>query len=233
MTEEGLRKIPDRLVFVDVETTGLDSKKDRIIEIFMLSLSKNGEVKEYETLINPGRPLPDIITEITGLTDSDLAGAPAEGEVAAEIREFVGLGTPVAHNLPFDLRFLNALFKRNNLLELGTGGVDTLAISRALFPKLCVYPEGGGSHRLSNLMYHFGLQASYANAHRARDDVMLLVEVFRSLQAYASGNSGLSYPEAATHGCPNCGSAMQVTYSEGQTVLTCKKQPACAVKLVV
>ncbi|MDI9484163.1 MAG: 3'-5' exonuclease [Bacillota bacterium] len=221
------------MVFFDVETTGLDGYRDRIIEIFMLSLSKRGEVEEYGTLINPERPLPEKITEITGLRDSDLAHAPAEREVAAEIREFVGHATPVAHNLSFDLRFLNSMFKRNNLLELVSGGIDTLSISRALFPKLCIYPQGGGSHRLSNLMYHFGLQDSYANSHRAKDDVMLLVEVFRCLQDYASGKSGISFPEAAIQGCPACGSAMYVEYQDGQTILSCKKQPSCAAKLVV
>jgi DNA polymerase-3 subunit alpha (Gram-positive type) len=216
-----------------VETTGLDGNRDRIIEIFLLSLSKCGEVAVYETLMNPERPIPANITEITGLTDSDLIGAPTESQVATAIREFMGFGTPVAHNLPFDLRFLNAMFRRNNLLEMGAGGIDTLAISRALFPKLCIYPEGGGSHRLSNLMYHFGLEDSYANAHRAKDDVMLLVEVFRHLQDYASGNTEMRFPEAVTHGCPTCGSAMYLTQSGDQRILTCKKQPACTAKLVV
>ena len=225
--------IPDRLVFFDVETTGLDGNRDRIIEIFLLSLSKGGEVAMYETFIDPERPIPSNITEITGLTDSDLMGAPTESEVAEEIREFVSFGTPVAHNLPFDLRFLNAMFRRNNLLELGAAGIDTLAISRALFPKLCIYPEGGGSHRLSNLMYHFGLQDSYANSHRAKDDVMLLVEIFRHLQDYATGTSEMRFAEAVTHGCPTCGSAMYLTRSGDQKILTCKKHPSCTAKLVV
>lgn len=225
--------IPERLVFCDVETTGLDGTRDRIIEIFLLSLSKNGEVAEYGTLINPERPLPPNITKITGLTDLDLIDAPTEKKVAGEIREFMGFATPVAHNLPFDLRFLNAMFQRNNLLELGGAGIDTLAISRALFPKLCIYPQGGGSHRLSNLMYHFGLEDSYANAHRARDDVMLLVEVFRHLQDYSSCTTPMRFPEALTHGCPTCGSTMYLARQGNQITLTCKKQPACTMKLVV
>lgn len=225
--------IPERLIFLDVETTGLDGYRDRIIEIFLLSLNQSGEVAEYGTLIDPGRPIPPNITAITGLTDSDLQGAPTEAKVASEIREFIGLGTPVAHNLAFDLRFLNAMFRRNRLLGMGTIGIDTLAISRALFPKLCIYPGGGGSHRLSNLMYHFGLEDSYANAHRARDDVMLLVEVFRHLQDFATGRAQVSYPEAVTHGCPTCGSAMYLSREGGRNVLSCKKQPSCTVELVV
>ena len=160
---------------MDVETTGLNSAAERIIEIFMLKLWSSGQVEEYGTLINPGRPLPAVITEITGLTDADLADSPRENEVAEAIRDFIGDGTLVAHNLSFDQRFLAAMFRRTNQRPLSTNGIDTLKLSRTLFPKLCIYPGGGGSHKLSNLMYHFGLDGLYSNSHRARDDVMLLV----------------------------------------------------------
>ncbi len=135
--------ISGQLIFLDVETTGLSPRWDRIIEIFLVSLQKDGEVRELGTLINPERPIPARITELTGLTDRDVAQAPLESEIAAEIRDFIGFGLPVAHNLPFDRGFLNAMFRRNNLLEIGDAGLDTLAISRELFPpKLCIYPGG-------------------------------------------------------------------------------------------
>ncbi|HHY10164.1 MAG TPA: 3'-5' exonuclease, partial [Firmicutes bacterium] len=72
--------IPEKLVFMDVETTGLDPKDDRIIEVYLLALSRSGEVSEYETLLNPGRPIPERITELTGLTDAAVAAAPREEE---------------------------------------------------------------------------------------------------------------------------------------------------------
>lgn len=162
-----------------------------------------------------------------------MAHAPLEEQIAAEIRDFIGSGLPVAHNLPFDRGFLNAMFRRNNLLELGDVGLDTLAISRGLFPKLCIYPKGGGSHRLSNLMYHFGLEDAYTNSHRARDDVMLLIEVFRNLQNYAAGNFSGTFPAAVTHGCPNCGSAMHLQIEGDTTVLRCQQDAGCQMKLVV
>lgn len=223
----------DCLVFMDVETTGLDAQQERIIEVFLLKIARSGNVSEYETLIHPERPIPAVITEITGITDQDVAEAPTEAEVAHEIREFIGSGIPVAHNLPFDRRFFNAMFARNNQVQLSAAGIDTLALSRQLFPRLCIYPEGGGSHRLSNLMYHFGLQNAFANSHRARDDVMLLVEVYRHLQDYASGRMGITYPSAVTHGCPTCGAAMKMEFYEGERVLVCTKQPACSERLVV
>ncbi len=219
-------------MFLDVETTGLSSRWNRIIEIYMVSLGEDGEVREYGTLINPGRPIPAEISELTGLTDADVALAPKEKEVAAEIRDFIGFGLTVAHNLSFDKGSLNAMFRRNKLLELGDIGIDTLAISRELFPKLCIYPGGGGSHRLSNLMYHFNLQDAYQNAHRAKDDVMLLIEVFRNLQLYAAGDWPGSFPEAVTHGCPNCGAAMYLVEEGDRRTLYCR-QIDCELQLVV
>jgi len=199
----------------------------------MLKLWSSGQVEEYGTLINPGRPLPAVITEITGLTDADLADSPRENEVAEAIRDFIGDGTLVAHNLSFDQRFLAAMFRRTNQRPLSTNGIDTLKLSRTLFPKLCIYPGGGGSHKLSNLMYHFGLDGLYSNSHRARDDVMLLVEVYRHLQDHALGRSPVTYPAAVTHGCPVCGSAMNMEMADGQHLLTCTKGPTCQGRLVV
>lgn len=225
--------IPEQLIFMDVETTGLDPTRDRVIEVFLLALARSGRVCEFGTLINPGCPIPSRITELTGLTDAHVANAPGEEEVARKIRDFMGNGTPVAHNLPFDRRFLNAMFGRNNLTELSAAGLDTLVLSRQLFPRLCIFPRGGGSHRLSNLMYFFGLEQSYANAHRAKEDVLLLVEVFRRLQDYAAGRLGENYPLAMTHGCPTCGSVMYLEGEGQQKILICKKRPGCAVSLVV
>jgi len=85
-------EIPERLVFLDVETTGLKPKDDRIIEIFMFSIDADGKVDEYETLINPERKLPSKIVELTGLTDDQLVNAPKESEIAGDVREFIGLG---------------------------------------------------------------------------------------------------------------------------------------------
>lgn len=230
---ERLIKIPDRLVFLDVETTGLNWRQERIIEVFLLALDKEGQVSELGTLINPGRAIPAQITALTGLTDQDLAHAPREAEISPQIREFIGLSLPVAHNLPFDRNFLNAMFRRTGQLEIGEAGLDTLALSRELFPKLCVYPEGGGSHRLKNLMYHFGLDRLYSNSHRSRDDVLLLVEVFRHLQEYAAGRGGIIYSREVTHGCPNCGSPLCLEWEGGRRVLRCKAPSKCGFELAV
>lgn len=223
----------DSLVFLDTETTGLNGSRDRIIEIYMLRVHKHGKAEEFESFINPLRPIPTFITEITGITDTDVHNAPDEQEIAKPIREFIGEGTIVAHNLPFDKRFLDAMFKRNNCVPLGKGGIDTLALSRQLFPKLCIYPKGEGSHKLKNLMYHFGLDKQFSNSHRAKDDVLLLVQVYRSLQKYAAGELDYTFPDPVCYGCPSCGSPMRVWEGDTYRELICSKHPACQERLVV
>ncbi len=221
------------LVFLDVESTGLNGVWDRVIEIYMLSVDHQGDVEEYHSLINPERPIPNRITEITGITDNDLIDAPTEVEVATGIRSFIGDGLLVAHNLSFDRRFLESMFQRNACPPLTAGGIDTLAISRQLFPKLCIYPQGGGSHKLKNLMYHFMLDKQFANSHRAKDDVMLLVQVYRKLQDYAHGTLPTTYPRALTHGCPSCGTTMHLVDTRDKRELVCGSRSQCQYRLVV
>ncbi|NLM25364.1 MAG: 3'-5' exonuclease [Firmicutes bacterium] len=215
------------LVFLDVETTGLSAKSDRIIEIYLLKVFINGDVQEYYSLVNPKRPIPKRITQITGIDDETVREAPTETEIASKIRSFFDQAVPVGHNLAFDLRFLNELFHRNQLATINNHGIDTLVISKKLFPKLCIYPDGGGSHRLKNLMYHFGLEKEFANSHRAKDDVKLLVQVYRHLERYAQGRLG-QYPLAMTHGCPECGKAMNLINRNERRELVC----SCQLRLV-
>lgn len=221
------------LVFVDVETTGLQSYTDRIIEIYLFKVDSEGEVSDHYTMIDPERSIPKRITNITGISQQDLIGAPKESQIAGSIRQFIGDGVLVAHNLKFDHGFLKAMFERQKLQPLLTGGLDTLAISRALFPKLCIYPKGEGSHKLKNLMYHFNLDKEFANSHRAQDDVLLLVQIYRRLEQYANGQPSLTYPKPMTHGCPTCGKAMSLIEMNGVRELICIKEKNCQQRVVV
>lgn len=179
----------ETLVFFDIETTGLNPRVDRLIEIYMLKVAEDGEAEEFGTLLQPGFPLPAKISEITGLCDEDLRMAPSEGEAAACIRRFIGDGILVAHNLPFDKGFLEQMCLRQGLPRLPVGGIDTLKWSRELLPRLCVYPGSSGSHQLGNLMQHFCLDARSEQLHRARDDVRILVQLYRALRDYEVGKS--------------------------------------------
>lgn len=158
-------------IVVDLETTGLSAKDNRIIEIGALKV-KGGEVKEvFETFVNPGCAIPGRITEVTGINDGMVAGAPY---IETEIVRFIDFSEElplVGHNLIFDYSFLkvNAV---NNRLEFERRGIDTLKIARE---KLAQLP----SKRLDYLCGYFGITDE--NHHRAVNDAKVTYELYKLL----------------------------------------------------
>lgn len=150
------------IVVLDFETTGL-SAKDRVIEIAAIRVEASRETV-FHRLCDPGFPLPWRITEITGLTSSDLDGQPAPHVAIRELQEAVLFDEPllVAHNASFDLRFLNQEYHRAGLDLYGGPVLCTRNLARGLFPTL-------GTYKLSDLIAFLGIVND--RAHRALDDV--------------------------------------------------------------
>jgi len=98
------------LVALDIETTGLDSKTDRIIEIGAVRFTDKGVEAEYQSLINPGIKIPPFISQLTGITDAMVRGdkIPYIEEAINELIDFVGDAPVIGHNVKFDLSFLRA-----------------------------------------------------------------------------------------------------------------------------
>ena len=121
----------DEAVVVDVETTGLDPKKDRIISVAMvrarfgnLQENPNGLKGEtMDTVVNPECRIPKEASRVHGITDRDVADKGSFPEVAQQLRDFIGTRPIIAHNASFDKSFLNAEFKR--------AGVKTLARNKS------------------------------------------------------------------------------------------------------
>ena len=91
----------------DFETTGLDSKSDRIIEVAAIKF-ENGEISDrYVELVNPQRDIPGVITDITGITNSMVQSKPNEEEIVDDLLSFLGDYPLVAHNIQFDEKFLS------------------------------------------------------------------------------------------------------------------------------
>lgn len=150
------------LVILDFETTGL-SAKDRVIEIAAIRVEADRET-HFHRLCDPGLPLHWRITEITGLTDQDLAGQPAPDLAILELQEAILYDEPllVAHNASFDLRFLNQEYRQAGLPLYGGPVLCTRNLARALYPEL-------GSFKLADLIAH--LEIINDQAHRAMTDV--------------------------------------------------------------
>ena len=100
----------DTYVSIDLETTGLNPKRDRIIEIGAIRVEQGQIVEEFSTFVDPGRKLEERITELTGIRDEDLADAPQLDEVFPKLLEFMGELPLLGHSILFDYSFYLCLF---------------------------------------------------------------------------------------------------------------------------
>jgi len=158
------------LVSLDIETTGLDPMTDAIIEIGAVRFRNSRQENEWSQLVNPGRPLPRFITQLTGITDDMLAGAPRINEILQSLDDFVGEDPIVGHRVDFDLSFLRrkGLFDENQPL-------DTYDLAAVVLPDAGRYGLGA----LANL-----LKVPLMNAHRALDDARTTMQIFQRLYAH-------------------------------------------------
>ncbi|MBU0706321.1 DEAD/DEAH box helicase family protein, partial [Patescibacteria group bacterium] len=156
-------------VVLDLETSGIDPKRDDIIEVAMVRYENGKEVARYDDLIKIGYKLPEIITIITGITDKDLEKNGKErADVFAEVERVIKGAYIVAHNSAFDVGFLRA--KGIHLDILGT--IDTIPLAQILMPEL-------PSYSLESLTDD--LNISHENKHRAMGDVEATLDLFKLL----------------------------------------------------
>lgn len=101
-----VRKLVTEYVVLDFETTGFDYNKDKIIQIGAVRYRNHEKVDQYVTYVNPQCKISTKITSITGITDLDVANAPLIKEALPELLQFIDKDTVVAHNAPFDMKFL-------------------------------------------------------------------------------------------------------------------------------
>lgn len=160
--------LPQNYVVLDVETTGLDPARDKIIEIAVVRLEGGDIARQYQTLVNPGRPIPPAIERLTGINDAMVREAPPLHEVLPGLLELFKDAVPVGHNGTFDLAFLNQVLGHGWHSPL----LDTLALSRILFPCLA-------SHRLDYISQHLAFKTT--GHHRALDDALTTARLLENL----------------------------------------------------
>ncbi|MBQ2983582.1 MAG: 3'-5' exonuclease [Candidatus Gastranaerophilales bacterium] len=161
-------------VVLDVETTGLDYTRERIIEFAAVKLEDGKIVDTFETLINPHQHIRKSSQAIHGISEEDLEGAPEEEEIYPKIFEFLEGATIVAHNAIFDFSFLNRVSKRLYNKPLENNYVDTQMMFKEVYPQ---YESCG----LDSLVSVFG--ANNEHRHRAMGDAMALAECYPKLKA--------------------------------------------------
>ena len=171
-------------IVFDLETTGLSAATERITEIGAVRLV-NGEVaEEFNTFVDPETAIPVKITELTGITNEMVKGAPKEKEALEMFYRFCKKGNAVlvAHNAPFDTGFLKAAARRSGMKYEFTS-VDTVPISRSLFPGL-------KNHKLDTVANHLKLPPF--NHHRASDDARVLAGIFAKEMEIIEADRGVS-----------------------------------------
>jgi DNA polymerase-3 subunit epsilon len=188
----------------DLETTGLDPQKDRIVEIGAVRFDRRGIAARFSTLINPGIPMPPGAGQVNNITDEMLSGRPSLDAVFPDFVRFIAGTILVAHNAPFDCGFVNAGLKerfekakkaaagagQGSLLEnLDESRGDALAwappwpaLPNAVADTLAMAKEalpGLPSYKLQTLAA--ALHVPAIDAHRAEDDARVCMEVFIKL----------------------------------------------------
>ena len=165
-------------VIVDLETTGASPKKGAAITEIGAVKVKNGQyLGNFESFVNPLAPIPEYITEMTGITDLMLANAPVIDEILPAFLEFAGSENEtiiVAHNAPFDLSFLKSAAKELDLSWPKYKTLDTVTIARQVLSK-----EDVPNCKLSTLAQFFGTITE--PNHRALDDAKATTEILHGL----------------------------------------------------
>ena len=153
---------------LDLETTGISFRTEKITEVGIIKI-KNGEViDEFECFVNPEKPIPEEVVEVTHITDDMVKDAETIDKVIPKIIDFIGDSILVAHNADFDIGFL-----KHNFAEYGYSlentYIDTLRLAKVIFPEFKKYKLG---------IIASNLNIEVEVAHRALDDVKTLVAIF-------------------------------------------------------
>jgi DNA polymerase-3 subunit epsilon len=157
------------LAAFDLETTGLDPRQDRIVEIGAVKFDRRGLVSRFSVLIDPGIPMPVEAFRVNGITDALLRGKPSIDQVFPDFLRFIKDTILVAHNAPFDTGFINEKLKAGSGDPLPNRLVDTLAYAREIFP-------GQRTYKLQDLAASLGIAAG--TVHRAEEDARICMEIF-------------------------------------------------------
>ena len=175
----------ENYVALDLETTGLSPKNDRILEIGAVKIEEGRETGRIATLIDPQMKIPERITALTGISQEMVRGMPVIGEVIGELVEFCEGFPLLGHNIIFDFSFVKQ-WAVNSGFEFEHQGIDTLKIARVLVPEL---PEKG----LQALRMHYQIEQEHA--HRAFEDALVTHKLYqRFIQEYEASNPDVFKP---------------------------------------
>lgn len=187
----------DFVVF-DLETTGLSSRCDEIIQIAALRLGQGGAAtgETFATFVRPEAAIPRFITGLTGISEREVAGAPPVAEALAAFSDFVGEAVLIAHNgQRFDAKFLAAACERQRIAARPVALIDSIHFSKRLFGT-----ARGTSHGLDAVLARTQVTHFHGRRHDARGDVSGLAQAVERMWRLLNLDSTCSgIPRAGTH----------------------------------
>jgi DNA polymerase-3 subunit epsilon len=180
-----------REIVLDTETTGLSpASGDRIVEIGCVELINHVPTgKNYHVYLNPQRSMPEEAFRVHGLSEEFLSDKPLFADAAEDFLTFIGTGTLVIHNAPFDMGFLNAELEAIKRPQLSNKVIDTVQVAREAHP--------GARVSLDALCKHYGIDNSRRSLHGALLDSEILAEVY--LELIGGRQVALALSAAAQH----------------------------------
>ena len=175
---------------LDLETTGLSAVTEKITEIGIMKLKSGKVIDKFSCFVNPEKPIPPRVVEVTNITDDMVRGAEAIEQVFPKMLDFIKGSVLVAHNASFDVGFL-----KHNARVLGYDFdftyVDTLSLAQSLFPNYKTY-------KLGRIAKNLGIKVEVA--HRALDDVDTTVKVFNIMIAKLKERGAETIQDIDTYG---------------------------------
>ena len=154
-------------VIFDTETTGFSPAKDRLVEIGAIKVRNGKVLGEKSWLINPQRYIPYYVQQVHHITPDMVKDMPTFAKVYPEFLEFIDGSVLIAHNAPFDIRFISAEANRNGMPPPKNAVLDSLVLFRTWYPDL-------KSHRVADLIDYFELSTDGMHEHRATDDSLFV-----------------------------------------------------------
>ena len=160
------------LAIVDVETTGMSARFNRVIEVAIIRIEGSKIADTFTSYINPEVSIPSFITHLTGISNKHVEDAPIFGKVKNKVKKILKGATFVAHNVWFDYSFIQSELNRVEV-PFESKRCCTVRLSRRLYPQY-------KSHSLASVIERFGFD--YKNRHRAYDDAFVLWQFLKKIK---------------------------------------------------
>lgn len=206
-----ISKYVGNYVVFDLETTGISTRRDDIIEISAIRVKDHERTETFSRLVNPGRPIPPEATRVNGITDEMVCREDGLGVILPEFLNFIGKEILVGHNIQsFDLLFLSRAADMIHTMTVDNDFIDTLYMARSCIPEL-------SHHRLTDLAEYF--KVSTKGAHRALNDCMMNQICYEHM--------GKLLNETKLPSCPRCGGELLKRNGRFGPFFGCSNYPAC------